>query len=177
MEISVHLNIEDYIAYNIFYNFHSKTGKKGILLGRLLALILSVVLWIAFFIVKVQPGIVAAEGVALLILSVLWFFFYPQRAKSAIKRRVENIGKEGKLPYEEYSVLKLGDTDIQSISETEHKKIPYKNVQCLWRDEEYDYIQVGALEAFIVPMRCLNEGEERQLVKLLKEKGITIMTV
>lgn len=155
MRIQVSVTEDDYISYNIYHYFHSKSTKSNILTGRLMPFLISV-LGAAILIKAGNRGALLYSEIAILALySIVGFFYYPKTAEKAILKNISKLRKEGKLPYTQEAVLDFEENEIIETSEDSIKHIPYSSVLKVCKTEAHVYVMIGAMEAIIIPHQCL----------------------
>ncbi|MBO4882403.1 MAG: hypothetical protein J5570_02690, partial [Lachnospiraceae bacterium] len=116
MRVTVNLNDEDYIAYNINHQFGTKTGKDAIMLGKILHVILCIGLIIFICTLNAGPILTVIEIAAVIGLYVYILVSFDNRMKKRIRRKVEQIKKTGKLPYEPEATIDLNDDCIMEYT-------------------------------------------------------------
>ena len=77
--------------------------------------------------------------------------------------------RDGKLPYTEAATLEFNDSDILETTENSAKRVRYADILRIGRTEEHLFLFFGTLEAFVIPLRCLDDGGAA-LDTLLREK-------
>ena len=157
MKIEITLNDEDYIAYNIFHLSYSQQSRKMIRFGRWMMFMVSIMAIFIFVIAGADKDLIGIEAVMLLPVSIIWFIRYPKSAEKTIKKRINRLKKEGKLPYEPHTTLELSECEI--IEKTEHSvsRYSYTDIKDVQRSGQYIYLIKGALEAVIIPVRYLDD--------------------
>ena len=91
MRVTVNLNDEDYIAFNISHQFSSKTGRDSILFGKILHLILLIGLIIFICTLDAGPILTVVEIAAVIAFYVYLILSYDNRLKKRIRKRIENM--------------------------------------------------------------------------------------
>ena len=167
MNIGVKLTQEDYIAFNIYHAFHSKLGKRSVLHGRLMMAYGAAAMEL---IELIRYGEVFYFRLILLAAaSVVWYFVWPGCVRRSVRRQVQRLAKQGKLPYPEESELDFGEDEIVETTPTSVQKTAYADVMDLRESADHIFVYVGAIQAIILPKHCV-EGREDELKALLMEK-------
>ena len=160
MKFDIQLDDEDYINFNIFHVFHSKYGKKSILMGRLLMFFISFAVILIFIVAGAERGLIITEAVLFLIASIIWFIYYPKMAKKKIRMHIYKLKEEGALPYNSKETVEFNDTEIIEVSPKEVIKTNYSEVTALHLSDDYLYLYKGSLRAIIIPYRSLGNKKE-----------------
>ena len=169
MRFKINTTEEDYINFNIFAGRHTAVGKRGFMTGRLLTAFISVFALILIWIFTEDIWFVLIEGVVLGIVSAIWFAIYPKIYKRSIRKNMERMKKDGKLPYHEEEELDFGDEEIIGTTEREVIRRRYDEIPRIDVTDEYMFIWIDSARAWPVPMRCLGD-RSAELMELLKEK-------
>lgn len=169
MTLNIHLTDKDYIAFNIYQAFHSRQGRRNLMLGKCMFFILALFAILCFVVAGAETGFLIVEIIVLMAFSVIWFFRYPKIAKRSIRKRILKLKDEGRLPYEADAVVEFSETEIIDRSEWSEQRTEYKDVQSVEIDPEgYVYLMKGAVEAIIIPDRYLENRDE--FVKMIMER-------
>lgn len=157
MKIQVKLNDDDYIAYNIYHNFHSPNLKKGIQFGRYICALVSLCAIAILILTGFDRTVINIEIVACAAFSIFGYIYYPLYVKKSIRRNILKMKKEGKLPYDEEATIELAEVGIVETAPGKVTQIPYSDVLEIADTDEYIYIRFGAQQTFILPHRCLDD--------------------
>lgn len=155
MKVTVHLDDEDYIQYNIYHMFHSKVGQKAILMGKLLGPAISVLVLAVMLIAGADKYLLIVEAVFLSIFSVVTFFTYPSYVTKKLRKQILKMKEEGALPYVKDSTLEFGKDEILEILPNGERHTPYSGIMSVEENGEYIYLRKGAQEVLIVPEKAL----------------------
>lgn len=169
MKLTVHIDEEDYIRYNIYHIFHSDAGRKAILKGRCLGFAISALVLFVMFVVGADKWLMVTEAVFLSIFSVVVFVTYPSWVKKKVRKQIVNMKKEGALPYVSDSTLEFRDDEIYEIRPDGVQHRPYSSFIGVEESEEYIYIRKGAQEVIIVPEKYLTMPRE-EFLAFLKDR-------
>lgn len=157
MNFKINLTDDDFIAFNTYYIFQSRAGKRSILIGRCSILIAAILVLIVSFVMKGGSRVVLIEGIILLVLAVIWFVLYPNLIKRNIAKRVRKLRREGNLPYESEVELSFSDTGITEKTETTCRETPYTDFREVTEAGQYIYLAKHTAESMIIPVRCLED--------------------
>ena len=169
MKLHVHVTYEDYIRFNIFHAFHSKTSKRAILLSRCIPAIVCCILFV------LDPPIGMPIDFWLLQIGLLapfciaYYLLYPKLHKWLIRRNVSKLKKEGKLPYHEDADLDFGDDAFIETTSDSAITVKYSDILSIHETTDAVYIMIGALTTIILPLRDLGD-QKNALLALLREK-------
>ena len=169
MKLHVHVTYEDYVRFNIFHAFHSKTSKRAILLSRCIPAIVCCIWYV------LDPPIGMPIGFWLRMIGlqapfcIAYFLLYPKLHKWLIRRNVRKVKKEGKLPYHEDADLEFGDDTFIETTDHSATTIQYADILSINETADAIYLMHGAISAFIIPLRDLGDQKDA-LLALLREK-------
>ena len=169
MKFDIHLTEEDYIAFNIFHRFHSPRSRKYLLFFRLLWFVVSILFLLVLLITGAKPSQIWPEAVILLGLSAFFYFRYPGSVKQGIRRQIEKIKAEGKLPYNAEETIEFTDDQIVGVTDHSENRWQYSDIVKICADEEHIFLYTGAVQTIVLPLRCLGE-EKDALLSLLRDK-------
>lgn len=171
MKYSILLNEEDYLRFNIFYASHTKAGKRSAAVTRLLFPLLTVVIIMAFYIAGADYGLMVTEAVLLAVVSVVWWLCTPKIIERNIRKHIQRVKKEGKLPFHGESEIEFLEEGLVEKSEQGEMRIAYADIEQVYSEKDYLYLFYGAVQAFIVPWHCL--GEDRECVAAYIQERVT----
>ncbi len=169
MTFHIQVNEEDYIQFNIYHAFHSKQGKKTLLLGRLLCFFFSACIITILLLAGIGRSLLLGEIVGLLVISTVWCLTYSTHTKKRIRKAIQAMKKEGKLPYNEEATIEFGETEIVESTAREINKTAYSEIIDICETEDYLYLKKGAVNYIILPIRCL-EGKAAELADFIRKK-------
>ena len=166
-----HLSIteEDYIAFNIHHAFHSESSKKVITFGRFVPTLVCAVLFMILLLAGMERRLLIVEGVILLGLSIAGYFKYPDIYKKTHRDYILKLKKEGRLPFSPETDLEFTETEMIETAPDGVKHTPYDAVIAIDETAEHVFIKIGALQSFILPIRCL-DGRKQELLDYLRNK-------
>ena len=117
---------------------------------------------------KADFTVIILEVIIFSITTVVWELKIPSFIRNNIKRNIETVKNDGKLPYHENAEFEFNDEAIIETTTNSVLKIKYSDVLSVKSTDEYIYIFFGATQAFIIPRRCI--GNEYDLEEFLKER-------
>lgn len=166
-----HLSIteEDYIAFNIHHAFHSESGKKVIQFGRFVPTVVAAVFYMIFLLAGMERRLLIVEGVALLVVCLVGYFKYPDLYRKSLRNNILKLKKEGRLPFSPETDLEFTETEMIETAPDGVKHTPYDAVIAIDETAEHVFIKIGALQSFILPIRCL-DGRKQELLDYLRNK-------
>ena len=174
MRITVNLNDEDYIAFNIAHQFGSKTGRDTILFGKILHLIILIGLIIFICTLDAGPILTVVEIAAVITFYAYLIISYDKRMKKRIRRRIENMKKNGKLPYESEATIDLTEECITEYTPSATRRIEWKDIEHISTDEEHAYLAFSAMQALLIPFRCLGPQKDEFMNLVLAKTGLQL---
>ena len=174
MRVTVNLNDEDYIAFNINPQFGTKTGKDAIIAGKVLHVILCIGLIIFICTLDAGPILTVIEIAAVIGLYAFLLITYDSRMKKKIRKKIEMMKKNAKLPYETEATMDLGDDCIMEYTPSTTRRIEWKDIEQIRTDEEHVYLAFSAMQALLIPFRCVGDGKDQLLSLVLAKTGLQL---
>lgn len=169
MRYEIRINDEDYIKFNIFYQIYTKAGKRQTNIMRISFPFMSLLYFMIFVIAGAKTRLIITEAIVLTIASVIWYIFTPNILERNVRRNINRIKANGKLPYHPYAEVELQDSMIVEKSEQGEIHVNYKDIESIYSDEDYLYVFYSATQALIFPYNCLGNDKER-VVEYIKNK-------
>lgn len=168
MKYKISLNDEDYLLFNIFYATHSTAGKRSLNTARMILPVLAIVSVLIFFIAGAEPGLILTEAVLLFVLSAAWCVYVPKIIEKNIRKNITKMKSDGKLPFHAESEIEFTDSMITEQSEQGEIHVNYNDIENIYIENGYLYIFYSAVQAFIIPFRCLGK-EKEQVTEYVKK--------
>ena len=172
MRLQLFLNDEDYVAYNIAYQFQTKNGKTGVTINRWITPALSLMFILCFWLCGFPLYIIIAECITLTALSVYSVLTTEKRIKKRIRKQVENLKKQGKLPYENEATIDISEEMIMEYTPSTSKRILWSEITQILYDEEHVYLMFSVIQALMIPYRCVGPMKEPLLAYIRQRTGI-----
>lgn len=170
MKYNISINDDDYLKFNIFYAYQSKGGKRSIRITQLVLPIFSVVFLSIFLLFSSDYAFILTEAVLLSALSVFWFFHAPKLLEKNVRKQLERLKKSGKLPYHPSSEIEFQDFRMVERYDQGEFRLDYADIENIYFENDSIYVFYTALQAFIIPYRCLG-GDKDRVIALLMEKS------
>lgn len=161
MELEYSLTEEDYVQFNIEHGKKSPFLRKRILLQRIFGPIIFI---IAPFLIQGFSDIPFWYWFTLFgITSILWFVYYPKYTNWEIKRGIMKMLEEGDNEnLLNHRKLTLRVDGIQQISEHNVVNTPWEQIDSIWETEDYLFLYISSLSAYIIPKRAFNSKEDQE---------------
>ena len=170
MKYEIRINEEDYMKFNVFYQKYSKMGKRQTNTMRILFPFIALLFFMIFVIAGAKTRLIITEAIGLTIASVIWCIFTPNIMEINVRRNINMIKANGKLPYHPYAEVELQDSMIVEKSEQGEIHVNYKDIETIYSDEDYLYVFYSATQALIFPYTCLGDDKER-IVEYITKKS------
>lgn len=171
MKVSFELTEKDYVEYNIFHNFNSKSGRKVLIISRFIPPVGFMLM--PFFLTKVSMVPFWWWLITFTILSVVWIVRYPKNVKRNIAKRIKKMLGEGKnLGLLGNKTIVLTEEAIISEGESGETKTKWNAVERFCETSEYLFVYIAAVMAYIIPVRAFASIEERNEFVLLIKKNV-----
>lgn len=155
MKFTVRLNENDFFKFNEYYMKHSSQGKKSTLTARFLLPAVFLLVMVICFIANTGMLVILLEAVIFTITSIVWVLKVPSMISGNIRKSIEAVKKDGKLPFHETAEFEFTETEIVETATGSVKNVKYADIISVDPTDEYIYIFYGALQAFIIPRSCI----------------------
>ena len=93
-----------------------------------------------------------------------------------MKRNINRLKKQGKLPYSPSYVIEFNGSGIISWDETSKTERSYDSIQsvAIYKNK-YVFIYTSLLSGFIIPFSAFaSDGEREDLIEFIKSKNQTV---
>lgn len=166
MKFEVNITEEDYLKFNYYHHFHSKSGKKLIFGMRIAVPILLLAIEVTDLLKGVDSAMFWYNVVFMTVFTVIWEIIVNPVMKHSIRFSIKNMKKDGKLPYHVNAQIEIKEDCIVESTENSMLTIPKGDILSVCDVEDYIYVYFGGQQAVIIPKRCI-EGMEEQVKRAL----------
>jgi len=165
MKLEFSIIEEDYINFNIHHMNISKTYRRTIFKQRYIVPIIFLIT--PFFLVKISKIPFLNWIVLYGLLYITWACFYKKYLIWKVKNSIKKILKEGTnngiLGKKTFEIC---EDEIIETSEYGKNSTNIKSVEDVFINDEYIYIYINRLQAYIVPIRAfINKKEKDEFIK------------
>ena len=160
-EFQITLDDEDYLLFSQYHSLNSPIGKKDLMLFRLIIPFICFMVVIVFGILGSNFQLILIESVLMTIVSIFWVGYSKKMILKSVKRRIEKIKKEGRLPYSNEAILKFDDEGIHEITPNTENKFKYSLIERIAITEKAIYIYFSSVQAIILPVTAFSEEVEK----------------
>lgn len=174
MKYRITLNEEDYVRVRIFHMYHSTLGKRQLHSARTIMIKLSAIIILMLLISEAQLDYVVIYTITCFIASVAFYFYAPKRLEKNIRRQVSMTKEDGKLPFSGDTEIEFLESMIVQRSEHSESHVNYRDIERFYIEQEYLYIYINAVQAFVIPCRCLGEDKKRVIDYVMGKRSGTI---
>lgn len=169
MKFDVTITERDYLAYNYYHHFHSRAGKNAILLMRLIVPIVLLIIF-AFDLLKGFDYIKLISSLIVAIPAIIiWELLVPAIAKYSVRKAINGMKLDGKLPFHETATIELTEDSITERTENSSLTVPYTDITSVGSTNDFFYLYFSSAQAFLIPKKALG-SEFNPFVELIKEK-------
>lgn len=172
MKFDIKINEQDYIAFNKYYLRSSNVIKKTKNIVTFAMLGLCAILVFMFFYFNsfdtlIVP-IVESVIICLFIFAYL-LYFRTHGINRSISNTIKRMKKDGKLPFEEESIVEFTDNMMHDKSKTTELKIEYDNIEKIIKTNKYLFVFIDSARATIIPIEQLGDDKDK-VINLLQDK-------
>jgi len=159
MDIIYNLKEDDYVNFNMYHINHSKTGVRTLKIQRYLppAIIVTTFL-LMVIILDSSLGVMLTMSI---LMSISWIFFFPKYFQRSVKQNVKKMLREGDnngmLGKQHLIMNEEGVVVNSKFGET---KVSWEGLKKFTEDQNYLYLYVGAMNAFLIPKQQLSNIAE-----------------
>lgn len=167
------LTDEDYYNFNVFMQTKTESGKRNILISRILCIIFTMIL--AFMIWL--TGILGDKPILFLVLvvinGIIFQIKYISLLKNKIRKTISMYKKQGKFTYSAKSVIEFDEERIYETTEESKIEQTLSNAEyvSVCESDKAIYIRINAAMTFVMPYRVFESDEQREeFVEFLRTK-------
>ena len=161
-EFKITLNDDDYLLFNQYHLLNNLIGRRTLMYFRLIIPFICLVIAFIFDIVNSDFLLILIEAIVMAILSILWICYSKRIILNSMKRSLEKIKKEGRLPYNNEAIIKFDNESIHETSPNTESKTKYSLVEKIAVTEKAIYIYFSSVQAYILPATAFSEDAEKQ---------------
>lgn len=162
MEINYHLTEDDYLSFNLFHVKNSKVAMRTLNIQRILMPIIFIAAAYLFSTIDDVPFLWML--IPFIIVSILWFTFYPKYFYRHVARGTRKMIKEGKNEgLLGDHTMRLSDEGIVDSNSNGETKVNWSGIYEFKESSDTFYLYNSAISAYILPKRELaNVAEVRE---------------
>jgi hypothetical protein len=116
---------------------------------------------VIFFIANSDFLLILIEAILMTILSVLWIGYSKKIMLRSMRKSIQKMKKEGRLPYSNKAILKFDDESIHEITPDTENKTKYALVEKIAVTEKAIYIYISFVQAHILPITAFSDEMEK----------------
>ncbi|SHH75911.1 YcxB family protein [Clostridium grantii] len=160
------LTIEDYINFNMFHYYNSKSSHNTITLIRIIG---TLIIILFPFIIKRTFDLMLFS--IYFVMGILFFILFKKFFDKILKKNVRKMLNENS--YGDFLLkrtLTITDNEILDITDNNEMKTSWTGVTKIHEDGKYIFIYIGTAQAFIIPKHLFeNTDKEYEFKKHLKK--------
>lgn len=164
-------NDNDYLEYNKFHLLRSPYGEKP----RKSMRSMITVMMAAFAIISlIFNGFSLSSLLYVIPLFIIWILFQLFMDKfliSTVKTQINQLKKNGKLPYSKISILEFYEKGLVEITEDNKTELKYTAIERISIvDKSYIYIHTNSMVAYIIPYSVFeSDGQRNDFFAFIRE--------
>ena len=181
MRVVLQINDEDYVAFNIAYQFKSADGEKSVKKYKILYALMiaaTVLLFLLWTLDSFLSGkFLFADAVAPLVLGIYTIVLlatFKSRICKRIRKKVESFRKEGSVAYDSEATLDFTDEMIMEYTPRSTTRREWSDIKRIIVDDEHCFLLIGAMRGIIIPFRCL-EDVNSFMNYILQKTGLEVI--
>ena len=172
-EYEFDLTRQDYIEFNIFHIFNSKSNLRTMWFVRISTLLLCLVIPFIFRIIVPSQTAFLITLVVLSALGIIEFINFPKQYKKRLSKSVNKMLDEGNNDnFLGTRTLTLSDQGIVKVIKDGTTTNLWSSVERLAVTDNYIFIYVSSIMAYIIPSRIFSDTSDKQTFINLVEKNI-----
>ncbi|MBS3990678.1 MAG: YcxB family protein [Erysipelothrix sp.] len=177
-EFKIALDEDDYLQFNMYHLLNSSNGKQLLLLYRLIIPLISFISITIFINEDSDLQFVLIATLVSVIISILGIIFSKKVIFMFLKKGIQNLKKEGKLPYSKNTILKFDDDFIYEFTHNAENKTKYAMIEKIVVTEKIIYIYISSVQAYLLPKSAFtNDLEKDEFLNFINNKLATSRTV
>lgn len=170
------LSEQDYLDFNMFHTFESKTGKKQYTRLRLMTSGLFLAAGILYLLLYGfnSDGFVYLGAFSL--LAVVFYFIYKPLLRASVKRQIKFYKKQGKLPYSPKATMTFGEACFTEVTETNKSEYVYSLIcDAYIVNDRKIYLYISQVQAFILPVSAFESKTQLDaFLTFIGEKAVPV---
>jgi hypothetical protein len=158
MQVDYQIGLDDIGAFSLHHARTSKLSKRRLLSTQIMGVFSTIILSM------VWPGWDNVDRIVFFVLiALLWLVGYPFYYRWAIKRNIQKIYSqtESRNVIGEHTIA-IEPEYVTERSPVGESRTAWSGIEKIQSDEQYIYIYVGPLNAFVIPKRAFKSGEESE---------------
>ena len=169
--LNIRLTEEAFLSFNLFTNMRNLKQNKTLRNSGIIVLICGIVL-ITLSIINSYSGSSRPLGIGFVTYGILMLCFQKSLQKSAIKRQIKTMKKQGKLPFEPEYTMDFGEDTLRDISHTQITELSYTALdQICVIPNKVVYLYKSPISGYIIPMSAFASVDEcNALLRFLQYK-------
>lgn len=162
---------EEYIEFNEYHLTHSNEGKKMFKMLHLLTPIISLCIISIYYVITDNLLVVSITAIILALITLLFSLNIKKIIFKSLKKNINNLEKNGKLPFSNESTIILDDDFIREKTSLTESNIKFESIEKIVESKNALYIYIGAIQAIVIPYRSFTSNEEKiDFLNLLNSK-------
>ena len=170
MEIEYELNIDDLVAFNLYYYKHSPQIRQRMKTRMILYLGIALfMLALAIYSTIAKSWSSAIIGYVVSVVITGLYYFSTSNIESRVRKELVRRYGEGRNDVIGKHTLSVTQDEIRDITEMAEQKTHWNVIEDIVETEQYLYILfTGSAEAYVIPKKaCSDETELLQLKETL----------
>ena len=161
IQLDITLTEEDYLYFNEFHTFETPQGKKQGKRSRMGFACFMLALIVVEIIVLEATIFSLIYAAVLGIFAVLFLLFLKKVVGKNIRKQIENLKKQGKLPYEPTARMEFYEDRMVEIGPTCRSEQSYGNIERIYVVKgRYVFLYTSSIMAQILPIPQITEKIE-----------------
>ena len=158
--------IEDYTNFQLYHCKNSPSVKRSHFIARIISSLVFIILALVGYLQ--EDMVLVFVG---LILAVIVYFYIPYSIRKKIEKLSKKMFKEGKnKDFLCEHIFEIGNDSLTQKTELREISTQFSCVERICLTDEYAFIYIGAVEAHVVPIKRVTEGDVNEFIKELQLK-------
>ena len=162
-QLNISLTEEDYLAFNVFHNLESKDGKKLVRKGRMIFSGIIILLSAAFLLMTGWSPYSMLYLAVVITLSAIFLVRYKKGMIRSLRKHINRMKKNGKLPFDTESKLEFYEDRFVEITPSRRIEQDYHTLEriCVLKDR-FLLLYHSSIGAYILPLPQIREQMDLQ---------------
>ena len=162
-ELKVSLSEREYYDFNKFHMNRSPYGKRNRRAIYIIALVMAILIMAMNFIVEGFNIETFLFLIPYLLVICLILLLVGPLSLLVLKMQIALMKKQGKMPYEETSVIELYEDYFVEVTDKSRNEIKYTGAEGIMISQDGSiYIYMNSLMAYILPVSCFESDKMRE---------------
>ena len=174
--LNVFLKDSDYFDFNTFHSLESHFGRKQIKKIRLIYIATMLILLALVLFLAGSYSFAIIYTILMSAFTVIYMLLFKKIVKRNIRKQIEKLKKNGKLPFDAVSQFEFYDNKFAEITSDKRIEQSYDSLEkiCVVRDQ-FLYLYYNSISAYILPLAQIeSQVDKNEFLSFIFQKCKTV---